>query len=82
MFNEKIPEQCTTVSRRDMHDSRVFPLLIEDNIACALLTLEYLIPLWLPPTPNGCLFAIATTLRQPSGSRWQKIPVVTFYKFV
>ena len=47
MFNDKIPQQCTTVLRRDMHDSWVFPLLIEDNIACALSTLEYLIPLWL-----------------------------------
>ena len=29
-----------------MDDSWVFPLLIEDNIACALSPLEYLIPLW------------------------------------
>ena len=33
-----------------MHDSWVFPLLIEDNIACALSPLEYLIPLWPQPT--------------------------------
>ena len=45
MFNETIPEQCTTVLHRDMHYSWVFPLLIEDNIACTLSTLEYLIPL-------------------------------------
>ena len=45
-FIIKVPEQCTTVLRRDMDDSWVFPLLIEDNIACALSPLEYIIPLW------------------------------------
>ena len=37
----------------DMHDSWVFPLLIEDNIAYALSTLEYILPLCLIPSKIG-----------------------------
>ena len=29
---DKIPKQCTTVLRRDMHDSWVFPLLIDTEL--------------------------------------------------
>ena len=32
MFNDKIPQQGTTDLRRNMHDSWVFPLLLEDNL--------------------------------------------------
>ena len=49
-FNDTATTEIYTLSLHDaLPISWVFPILMEDNIACALSPLEYLIPLW-------CLF--------------------------